>query len=441
MIILCYYIFKKPVIKKKEVEYNVPIKTLLNNQENLSSHLIDHFAISENLFPIVDQSISTIDQEHTSYIDVVFNMFHDNKIPILKRLEFGNFIIWKSPNQNQINHVYNTIIEIVDNKKFHKKIRMNVIDMLMRSNNTFYIEKAKDALQKLRQEEQRFDENTLRQRIHHIHNQIQHIGEFPYDEHDIELQQVLLDQHRRLETQFENITKRKGTIYNDSQNVHNHEINNSVIKSSQNLVSSKESDVHINIQEEFEKVCPDYYNQHREKINESITRLENETTKFKDNIKIHVVYEKILSIISKSKHKYELVKRLAEELVDMNQLCSTGHLSRLINVLQGFEDIPDKFKIKINPKDEIYANISTFITTEIQTSEDPDSLLMDMVSHDKLIIFPFLIDIMKLKYQELLQEYKNIIDESLLKEYVKDAIKIYLNNEQDANTIVLQLWS
>jgi hypothetical protein len=421
---ICLLIFKKPQ-KKKQYNFTPPSEKYFKPpSENYVTPL------SANYFtPVSDTPIEE------SFIDVTFDMFLDNHIPILKKLELGNFIIWKSPHQDQINHVYNTIIQMVENTRLNKKIRMNAIDMLMRSNNTFYIEKAQQSLQQLRREEQHLDENTLRQRIYHLNTQIH---EFPYD---IELQQVLLDQHRRLETQFENITKRKATIYNDSQNVHNHEINNSVIASSKNLILSDESDTNINIHQELERVCPDYYNQHREKIDETITRLENDVTKFKDGIKIHMVYEKILSIIFKSKHKDELIKRLAEELVDMNQLCSTGHLSRLINVLQGFEDIPDQFKIKINPKDEIYANISTFITTEIQTSEDPDSLLMDMVSHDKKLFFPFLIHIMKLKYQELLKQYQNVIDENKLQEYIQEAIKNYLNNEQDAITISSQLWS
>jgi hypothetical protein len=370
-----------------------------------------------------------------SMMDITFDMFSDRNTPILKKLELGNFIIWKSPHQYQINHVYNTIIQIIDDKRLHKKVRMNAIDMLLRSNNTFYINKAQESLQELRQEERNYDENTLRHRIYELNTQIH---EFPYD---IELQQILWDQYRRLETQFENITKRKGTVYDDSQNVHNREINNSVIQSSQNLILSNESDVNINIHDELERVCPEYYNQHREQIDESLTRLKNDLTKFKDDIKIHMVYEKILSIIFKSKHKDELIKRLAEELVDMNQLCSTGHLSRLINVLQGFEDIPDKFKIKINPKDEIYANISTFITTEIQTSDDPDSLLIDMVTDEKQIFFPFLIQIMKLKYQELRKEYQNIIDEYTLQTYLQEALKHYLNNEQDSINISSRIWS
>lgn len=46
----------------------------------------------------------------------------------------------------------------------------------------------------------------------------------------------------------------------------------------------------------------------------------------------------------------QLYQRLNEELDEMRGKCSTGHLSRLVNVLQGFSD---KYTIQIHPKHEI----------------------------------------------------------------------------------------
>jgi hypothetical protein len=413
--------FSSPKSKpKKEVEYNVPINSILEEKEDLSQHLNNQFSISP-------PNVSNVDQEKISYTDLVYYMFLDQRIPILKRLELGNFLIWKSSNPDHINHVYHVLFEITHNKRYNRKIRMNAIDMLLRSNNTRYIDIAQQSLQKLRREELVYDENSLRQRINHINTRIHNLGEFPYTAEDIELQQVLLDQHRRLETHVENMTKRKSTIYDDSQNVHNHEINQSMLQTSKNILTSTESgETFVDIHKEFQEICPDYYNQHQTQITESINRIKNDTTKFKDNITMCEVYDKTLSIIFKSKHKEELIKRLAEELVDMNQLCSTGHLSRLINVLQGFEN---QFKITIDPKDEIYANISTYITNEIQKSADADELLIDMTTPEKKRFLLFLDEIMRLKYIELVKEYRNVIEEIKVKEYIQDAIRNYVDDE------------
>lgn len=445
--------------EEDRINYNTPIKTFITMDikqphTNLSQNeivrgdmsssiqIIQHvclyvmkqFSISEDVFPILFDSVQQMYYQNIEpiYTDILFHIFCNTQIPILKRLEIGTFLIWKSSNQNHIIHIYNTIFQIIDNKSYNRNIRMNAIDILIQSNNKKYIDHAQFYLNQLRQEERHLDVNLLSQNIQNIRQQINKLGKFPSEESH-EMQEILYEQYRRLTNQLENIKKRKKTVYNDSQNVHNHEINESVINSSKNLILNDEfGSNHLNIMNEFKRVLPPlYYDENKQKIQDSIHRIDNDVTKFKDGITMKKVYNKILSIISQSKHKDEMIKRLGEELIDMNLLCSTGHLSRLINVIQGFEDVPDMFKIQINPKDEIYANISTYITSEIQSSHDPDLLLTDMVEK-KEHIFPFLVSIMKPKIKQLQNEYHKILDKKKLLEYVTDAIKTYLDNEQDA---------
>ena len=140
------------------------------------------------------------------------------------------------------------------------------------------------------------------------------------------------------------------------------------------------------------------------------------------------IFNKITNYISNSPYRKELIQRLAEELVDMNGLCSTGHLSRLINVIQGFPDTPEDLKIKINPKDEIYASIQSYLNSEIQNSENSEQLLDYMIDGNQEYL-KFIIDKMRIKKVMLEKEYMNIIDKPTLYENIKEALKNYTNDE------------
>jgi hypothetical protein len=108
----------------------------------------------------------------------------------------------------------------------------------------------------------------------------------------------------------------------------------------------------------------------------------------------------------------------------MSEKCSTGHLSRLINVLQGFEtDL--EVKVKININDEVYAKIKHLIEKEIMNQENMDELMEDMLSENKTIYIKFVKDTINKNIDEIVKEYENVD--------VKD-IRLY-NNENENETI------
>lgn len=65
----------------------------------------------------------------------------------------------------------------------------------------------------------------------------------------------------------------------------------------------------------------------------------------------------------------QLYQRLNEELDEMRGKCSTGHLSRLVNVIQGFSD---RYTIHIRPEQEIKSFIYNYLTKRLQ--EAPESV-------------------------------------------------------------------
>lgn len=95
------------------------------------------------------------------------------------------------------------------------------------------------------------------------------------------------------------------------------------------------------------------------------------------NVKnIQMLFIKIWNIIKTHKYKDTLIKRLFEELIDMNGTCTTGHVSRIVNVLSGFEVNGEIIQIKMDIKSEMTAVMMTKINKKIQditSSETPEN--------------------------------------------------------------------
>jgi hypothetical protein len=410
---------------------------------NITDKIAKMFNLKQNrkhIYITLDRYLKSLNLDESLY--VVFA--YCEKIDIIKRMNIGTYIIWNTHNQTYIDYVYDKIVKISsDRLKYNTKIRSNAIDILMRSNNKKYIDTSKELLEQLKREERVFTTNTDVNEIRNVIEDLKkHIVDNDDDDNNAGLQEVLYEQIRELETRQRNILNnhnRKNTVYTDTQNVHNNMINESVINISKKIhdnpsIISRLINIELEIQENYKD-----YEVNKEKILSSLERINNDSAVFKDGITINEIFNKITNYISNSSYRKELIQRLAEELVDMNGLCSTGHLSRLINVIQGFPDTPEDLKIKINPKDEIYASIQSYLNSEIQKSENSEQLLDYMVDENqenKNKYLKFIIDKMKIKKVLLEKEYFNIIDKPTLCENIKEALKNYTMNENEANVIL-----
>lgn len=65
----------------------------------------------------------------------------------------------------------------------------------------------------------------------------------------------------------------------------------------------------------------------------------------------------------------ELFIRLNQELVDMSGLCSTGHMSRLVNTLQGF-NLPEKYVLTIDIERDIRDRIGSELRIHLEKADD-----------------------------------------------------------------------
>lgn len=174
------------------------------------------------------------------------------------------------------------------------------------------------------------------------------------------------------------------TIYSNSQNVHDETITKKMIESLQYLVSTVVPKCHSG--EVFEtikeKLKSSKYDTIREKVVESFQRVIIDTSRYEGlnmcEIMLHV-WEKIIN----SENKEDLIERFIEELYDMNNSCSSGHISRLLNVLSGyFEDIKP---VQISYEEQLKSNIFGRYTNVLRTLDEKmrDDVLREMSEDSK----------------------------------------------------------
>ena len=216
------------------------------------------------------------------------------------------------------------------------------------------------------------------------------------------------------------------SIYDDSQNVHNSTINQTTLKTATELIKkynpeNKRLDFVYYKTKSFEELPPIQI----EKVEKSIHRINTDTATFGIGFTLYILYQSLLNLIEKHKQKRDLEERLLEELIDMSGKCSTGHLSRLINVLQGFETNL-KIKVKININDEIYAKIKHIIEKGIIEEENMDELMEDMLSDNKTIYIKFIKKLINPKIEEIIKEYEDVNIDDILG---------YENNNKKFNNI------
>lgn len=384
----------------------------------------------------------------------------------LTKILIGQYIIKKTDNNKEIDEIYQYMINVSNDTSLSVDTRMNSIDILNLSNNNKYINISKKLLQSIRTIErpslQNNTNNYFNDNLNRVikivknknnHQNINTLNNNNHQNNRIQLAQLLVDRdgttypippdinvppllnNRALNI---DIVKPTRSIYDDSQNVHNTTINETTLKTSIELIKKYDPQ---------NKVL--YYTYYKtknfdnlplkdvEKIEKSIHRINTDTATFGKGFNLYIIYQSLLNLIERHNQKRDLEERLLDELIDMSGKCSTGHLSRLINVLQGFETNLE-VKVKININDEIYAKIKHLIEKNIIVQENMDDLMEDMLSENKTIYIKFIKDTINENINDIVKEYENvnIVDISgyenvnkytNIKDIVKDIIIISLD--------------
>ena len=412
-------------------------KNKLTNK-NLDNILNDKYKLNE----LIDKITLIVSR-------ILFNIINEP----LKKILIGQYIINKSDSNTEIDNIYSVIIDIAKNSRYSVDIRMNAIDILNLSNNKKYIEISKSLFQAVRNVRtdtinQTFD-NHLNRVINNVKTKTQII---PKNINKNVSQQGLRvnnqqqgfgtnvpHQNRNLLVDIDGTTfpippdidtppiqrpneikKPSKTIYEDGQNVHNTKINKSTLNTASELVDKYNPSTIIEYT--YYRKIDD--NEKKQQIENSIHRINTDTSTFGKGFNLHSVFQSLLNLIEQHPQKNELNERLVDELIDMSGKCSTGHLSRLINVLQGYETNL-QVKVQIDIKDEIYAKVKHLIEKNMIEQENMDEIMEDMLSENKTLYIEFVKNTINDNILEMINEYKNVnIDgENVIKELINSLDK------------------
>ena len=189
------------------------------------------------------------------------------------------------------------------------------------------------------------------------------------------------------------------TFFDDAENVHHHEIEESAIETLEFLQNQynkvmlsivdvetgifkfweeynvKNSVKEINETEEYtfqnlvsiNNVHFDKFMEKCDLIKIAINRIKMDRALYsKFNCQLSHILIQVWQYIIDNKHKDEMKKRMIEELVDMAGKCSTGYAFRLINVLSGFGD----FTIRISWLDQLSGSLAGRMNAYIRSLRD-----------------------------------------------------------------------
>jgi len=217
------------------------------------------------------------------------------------------------------------------------------------------------------------------------------------------------------------------TIYADTQNVHTTTLNKSVLKSVEKICrmhahiltddeAHKECCIE-NIRIEFVKLYPDK----AKLIYDAINYINHSISKF-DNITLRDIFISVWIWIHNHEHSKELELRLLEELKEMNGMCTTGHLARIANVIQGFTDDTD-LMICISNKEQYTAIVKHYLEKSLK--ECRDEKVVDGMSEQNVEYSNFVKGKIAQKIPYWVKEYGEDINKYISK-IVKDYTQVEL---------------
>ncbi len=224
-----------------------------------------------------------------------------------------------------------------------------------------------------------------------------------------------------------NLGRKQGlTIYDNSQNVHDNEIEASVIQCLSYLEKTKNSDDLIPLETVIKNILKIVSQEDLESIQLALDRIDIDQTIYFGKITLKSVLQDVYSRIIKHKYADDLQQRLIEELKETSGTCTTGYFSRLVNVFIGYDD---NIKVTIGWQNQIMANLSARLNTKIQNSDNSDVLLTEMISTNigkRGTFNRFFISVLPDIREEMYNEYKDYITDMQWEEYMKNAIIKYM---------------
>jgi len=240
---------------------------------------------------------------------------------------------------------------------------------------------------------------------------------------------VVLRQREEARNVIRNNEPKIKTVYKDSQNVHDSTINNSIKES----ISVLAKDCHkpeykyeiltlspIEVIEKIQGALTES-KLYTENIENSLKRISTDfavfTTEHKFRLRdlLQRVWNRIMNVMTEEYRK-EATIRLANELNEASNTCSTGHMSRIMNILSGFPiEYGGLDNIRISWESQIISNIDARINFKIKTGDKDGDILTSMISdeyEERKVYLTFISDSKEGVYNELLKEFEPMFDKA-----------------------------
>lgn len=222
----------------------------------------------------------------------------------------------------------------------------------------------------------------------------------------------------------------RNNIFKNSQNVHNHSIEESVEKLIEFISTfiPKSGNIYTfeKTKEDLEKIIIKH-----EKIDilkQAIIRITIDRAIYgKLNLTLSNIITKMWTYIQDSIYKEELEKRLLEELIDSHNKCSSGYVSRIVNTISGFGDI----SLQIGYENQIITVLETRLNSKIIEDEKNSDIILEEMTlpvrfYDKRKNFLnfFRKNISKIR-EDMYQEFKDYITDQDFDLFFRKAIMHY----------------
>jgi len=272
----------------------------------------------------------------------------------------------------------------------------------------------------------------------------------------------ILEQAQSIIIQLGITSQKDITVFDNKQNVHTQEIeqsaiqileflNNTTIKKQitfedvsleiSKMLSINKQETHVDnkptkttckfcesylINDKFcNSTCEMLLDKH-EKIEVSLNRIKLDRclySKFSNTLENILL--KVWNYISTSEFKEELKIRLLDELQDMSGTCSSGFLTRLVNVISGYED---NLNIKISWEQQIIANFVGRMNYQLKQiiRNNNNSLFVDKI--DEIV----LIWLNNWENEELLNSLKQQLEKDSNTDEKKQLVSLFLQDDKEA---------
>jgi hypothetical protein len=237
---------------------------------------------------------------------------------------------------------------------------------------------------------------------------------------------------------------RVNTLYNNSQNIHDENIEKSVATFIEKMLNdnSFKIDSYEVAHTEVAEMVKTREIERRDNflILKALNRIAIDTAKFTSfNVTLAEIFAHVWSRIKtyKGDIRNTLNNRLIEELIDMGDTCSSGHSGRFVNVLAIVDD-----DLRIGFDAQIIANVAGRINARIKTTKDIEeraAITMGMspnaAEEDKIIYTTFITKATEELHTELYKEFVNgkYISEKEFEEYFREAIKPWMDFTKRSN--------